>query len=194
MLGFCTRCLRVPAPPNAIAEHHIHGRTPRPEETLLVCDECHAALDGLQRDDANAYVAETAAIREKTRLLVASPSLLWVVEHRDLVVQGFMQGNRHAPRSSIGPQGVEYSGLFGAVGKSGRRYYFVAVQPGQPADGAVDVVDPTDDGVRGAVPGGPTSGGWIRFRGSDGGVLNAFINAHARQVLPTEDLSPLRQA
>jgi len=130
---------------------------------------------------------------EKTRLLVASSSLRWIMEHRDLVVQGFVQGNRSAPRLRIGPRGAEHTGLFGAVGKSGRRYYFVAVQPGQRKDGAVEVVDPVDDGVEAAPRSETATGTWVRFLGDDGGVLTAFINAHARQVLPTADISALRQ-
>jgi hypothetical protein len=160
---------------------------------VFICDRCHVALLELERGDANAYAAANAAIIEKTRLLVASPSLRWVMEHRELVAQGFVEGNRAAPSLTVGASGVEHTGLFGAVGESGRRYYFVGAQPGQAKDGAVEVVDPVADGVEAAPRSEPATGAWVRFLGDDGGVLTAFINAHARQVLPTADLSALRQ-
>jgi hypothetical protein len=84
--------------------------------------------------------------------------------------------------------GVGFQPPFGAIGRSGRRYYFI---PKESIDKFVEELSPAAqrDGI-----GGPAGGvGWVRFKGSGTNILNRFIELHQHQGSRGADLTELRQ-
>jgi len=156
---------------------------------VFICNGCHVEINRIESQDKSAYDSENAAMLDKTRMLISSRSLRFVIEHRDRVADGFAIRNRNGPGVQVRPKGMEFSGLFGAVGTTGRRYYFVPVSSNSD-DKVVDVYD-TPDGIGGVGGIGTATGGWIRFRGEGGGILASFIRAHRKHAGVAEQLDAI---
>ena len=191
--GYCVRCLGYPSADNLLTEHHTEGKSSHRNQVVFVCQRCHSALHRVQESDADAYTRENMALLEKTRLLVSSRALRFVVEHRARFADGFRRRNRDGVSVQISPSGYEFLGPFGAIGHSGRQYYFVPLSAIADDRDHVEVLDPTADGVGGVGHGGPATGGWVRFSGQDGGVLRKFIIEHRKQANADDDLSLIEQ-
>jgi hypothetical protein len=159
---------------------------------VFICDQCHVKLNRIEKQDPAAYGKENDAMLTKTRMRVSSRALQFVVEHRDRVASGFTRSNRNGPGISVGPKGVEFTGPFGAVGVSGRRYYFVPVSNHANDKDAVEVFD-TPDGIGDMGRAGSATGGWVRFRGRNGGILAKFITAHREHAGVPEQLDAIEQ-
>lgn len=149
-------------------------------------------MHGIESSAKSAYESENEALLAKTRMLVSSRSLCFVIEHRDRVGYGFTIGNRDAPGVHLMPKGIEFTGPFGAVGMTGRRYYFVPVSIRSHDKNTIDVYD-APDGIGGVGSIGEATGGWIRFRGKDGGILTNFIRAHRKHADAAEELDAIEQ-
>jgi len=187
--GFCIRCLEYPNARNILTEHHTEGRATHRNQVVFICNGCHVEINRIESQDKSAYDSENAAMLDKTRMLISSRSLRFVIEHRDRVADGFAIRNRNGPGVQVRPKGMEFSGLFGAVGTTGRRYYFVPVSSNSD-DKVVDVYD-TPDGIGGVGGIGTATGGWIRFRGEGGGILASFIRAHRKHAGVAEQLDAI---
>ena len=190
--GFCIRCLEYPSENNLLTEHHTEGRATHRSQVVFICNRCHVEINRIESQDKSSYDEENNAMLAKTRMLVSSRSLRFVIEHRDRVAEGFAIRNRNAPGVQIGPKGMEFSGPFSAVGTTGRRYYFVPVSSISDDKHAVDVYD-TPDGIGGLGGIGQATGGWIRFRGEGGGILASFIGAHREHAGVPEQLDAIEQ-
>lgn len=190
--GFCIRCLEYPDASNVLTEHHTEGRATHRNQVVFICRRCHDEIHRIESQDRSAYSAENAAMLAKTRMLISSRSLRFVIEHRDRVAEGFKIRNRNGPSIQVGPKGMEFSGPFGAVGTTGARYYFVPTSSDSNEEDAVDVYD-TPDGIGGVGEIGTATGGWIRFRGERGGILASFIEAHREHAGAVEQLDTIEQ-
>lgn len=190
--GFCIRCLEYPNATNILTEHHTEGRNVHRNQLVFICRNGHVEINRIQLQDRSAYDHENDAMLEKTRMLVLSRSLRFVIEHRDRVADGFAIRNRNAPDVQVGPKGIEFWGPLGAVGTTGKRYYFLPVPNNSNDDDTVDVYD-TPDGIGGVGGIGPTTGGWIRFRGKGGGILASFIEAHRKHAGLANQLVTIKQ-
>jgi hypothetical protein len=189
---FCVRCLELPGQANTLTEHHTEGRQSHRNQVVFICRRCHDDINRLESQDRPSYDAENEAMLRKTRLLVTSRSLRFVIANRERVAEGFSTGNRNGPSIQVSPRGIEYSGPFGAIGRTGRSYYFVPVSADSTEDDGVDVYD-APDGIGGGGHIGPAAGGWIRFRGEGGGILGSFIAAHGKHTGLVGRLDELRQ-
>jgi len=129
-------------------------------------------------------ISESRILDEKKSLLINSTSLVWVIRNRTNIIASFLQYNRKGP-SLIWGRG--YAGAFGAVGYSGRKYFFINPDS---IDSFVEVpvdISPQEDGI-----GGPAGGvNWIRFKGERENILNIFIKLHQRQRSLGGDISGL---
>lgn len=190
--GFCVRCLQLPDASNTLTEHHTSGRVAQPNQVVFMCNQCHVEVHRIEKRDAATYRMESDAMLAKTRMLVSSRALRFVIEHRDRVAVGFAHGNRRGPSINIGPKGVEFSGAYGAVGISGKRYYFIPVSDYADDKGTVEVFE-TPDGIGGVGRVGAATGGWVRFRGQHGGILANFIKAHREHAALPEQLDGIEQ-
>jgi hypothetical protein len=184
--GFCIRCLAAAGPALLLKEHHIRGRKSNPASVVFICQPCH---DASEIPHGGPIETESDLLERKCALLVSSRSLVSVLENRASIVAGFQSDNRDGPSIAITPGGFTLSGLLGAVGFSGRRYYLVP-------SGMIDqfVTDPSDrswnaDGIGG--PAGDT--GWVRFKGTAENVLNKFLDLHAQQGEPGGSIEALKQ-
>jgi len=182
---FCTRCLEATGPGRELAEHHLHGRKNHHTAIVFVCNPCHDAVE-----DANGPIAaESAALAQKRNLLVQSRALRWIIRNWKPVVAGLEIRNTNGVGMSISPGSTGWQPPFGAVGSSGRKYYFI------PPDHRDEFVEtpvtptPAEDGV--GEPAGGAS--WIRFRGEHDNVLNRFLDLHAAQGSLGVALEILRQ-
>ena len=189
--GFCVRCLQPSALGDEITEHHTRGRSSHLAEVVFICRQCHDFVEALVDD---AREAENARLLEKTKLLVTSSSLRFVVENRERVLAGFNHRNRDGPSISVSPNGIVHSGDFGAVGRSERRYYYVVSPQDRGLDQFVEGGEAILDGIGGAgSTGGPGAADWIRYRGGEKCLLNKFIRLHEAQGSPGCVISGLRQ-
>ena len=159
---------------------------------VFICRRCHDDINRLESQDEPSYDAENEAMLKKTRLLVTSRSLRFVIANRERVAEGFSTGNRNGPSIQVSPRGTEYTGPFGAIGTTGSRYYFVPVSIDSTKDDGIDVYD-APDGIGGVGRIGQASGGWIRFRGEGGGILGSFIAAHGKHIGVVGRLDELEQ-
>ncbi len=191
--GFCVRCLCTPSLENQLTEHHTEGRNSHRNQVVFICHDCHVELNQIQINDSDAFATENAACLEKTRLLVSSRALRFVIEHRERVALGFRNGNRNGVDINITSSGVEFEGPLGAIGVSGNRYFFVPRSEHADDRGHIRVFDATFDGLGGVGSVGSSTGGWARFEGADGGILGRFIDQHSRHRNVTEELAGIRQ-
>ncbi|MCZ6691182.1 MAG: hypothetical protein O7H41_16470 [Planctomycetota bacterium] len=181
-LDFCLRCLRPSAQNGPLVEHHTRGRRTRPGEVVFICPDCHSLVE----DESGPIPAESMSLDDKKRLLLSSSSLLYVVGNRERILSGFVDRNRKGPDLLFGRG---FMGHLGAVGYSGKKYYFVAPDS---MDGLV--FEPSDPAPREDGIGDPAGGSaWVRFQGHEGNILSAFIDAHASRGSPGGDLSALAQ-
>lgn len=180
--GFCVRCLSPPGPETPLVEHHPFGRNTNAASVVFICEPCHPCVE----TPDGPVPSESTMLLEKTRLLVGSPALRWTIRKREEVAKGFVTKNSNGPSLDVG---VGFRPPFGAIGVSGRRYYFI---PPEHCDQFVETpTNPNsfEDGV-----GGPAGGAvWSRFKGRDQNILNKFIDLHAEQESPGVDLTVLRQ-
>lgn len=180
---FCLRCLLPPGVVGSLIEHHTYGRRTRPGQVVFICRACNVFAETPE----GPVEAETRILEKKKELLISSSALRFVIEHRERIVAGFATVNRNGPNLIYG-QG--YTGPLGAVGRSGRNYYFV--EPGS-LDGFV--AEPNDpapgsDGIGGAAGGVA----WVRFKGGATNVLDRFVDEHHRHKPSAGDLTQLRQS
>ena len=156
-----------------------------PGEVVFVCDACRPQVE----NGDGPIESESGWLRQKAALLVSSSALCWVIENRAEIVQGFLVRNRSGVSATISPDGSGFHPPFGAVGNSGRKYYFV---PRAHLDKFVEVpAVPSylEDGV-----GGPACDAhWVRFMGRDTNILNRFIELHGLQGSPGGEIGHLAQ-
>lgn len=190
--GFCVRCLKHPDADNILTEHHTEGRASHKNQVVFICNRCHGEIHKIESQEKIAYDRENNAMLAKTRMLVSSRSLQFVIEHRDRVAEGFATKNRNGPGINVGPSGFEFTGPFGGVGITGKRYYFVPISNDSNDKDVVDVYD-APDGIGGVGKAGDATGGWVRFRGKGGGILGSFIDAHRGHANVAERLDAIEQ-
>ena len=183
--GFCTRCLQPAGLDRPLLEHHVFGRRNDHTAIVFICHPCNPNVE----DDAGPIQAESRALSLKRDLLVQSPALRWVIANCHPIIDGFVTQNRNGVSMNLIPGGGQWQPPFGAVGHSGRKYYFI------PPDHVDEFVEAptnlpwTEDGL-----GGPAGGAeWLRFRGKGQNVLNRFLDAHKDEGSPGVDLEILRQ-
>ena len=172
-------------PGRLLIEHHVFGRKNGHTAIAFICESCKPAVenaDGPIADESRALVA-------KRDLFVQSSALRWVVRNWEAIAAGIVSQNRNGVSVILGPKGTGWQPPFGAVGLSGRRYYFI---PSEHCDEFVEVASQPsalEDGV-----GGPPAGGeWVRFKGRKQNVLNKVLDIHADEGSPGVDLESLRR-
>jgi len=182
---FCTRCLVLAGPERPLLEHRVYGRKNDHTAIVFICHPCNPHVE----NSAGPIEAESRALSLKRDLLVQSPALRWVVKNWQPIVGGFMTANRNGVSVIVTPGSGGWQPPFGAVGHSGRKYYFI---PPDHLDRFVDApTSPTwaEDGI-----GGPADGvDWVRFTGKRQNILNRFLDAHRDEGSPGVDLEMLRQ-
>lgn len=183
--GFCTRCLQPAGPNRLLLEHHVLGRKNAHAAIVFICHPCNPHVE----NNAGPIPSESHALSLKRDLLVQSCALRWVVSKWQQIFNGLVSGNK----SGVGLIGIpgagEWQPPFGAVGQSGRKYYFI---PPEHLDKFVEVpTSPTwnEDGL-----GGPAcDANWVRFKGAEQNILNKFLDVHRGEGSPGIDLEMLRQ-
>ena len=183
---FCTRCLLPAGPNRPLQEHHLFGRKNDHTAIVFICEPCHSHV----QNTAGPIEAESRALSLKRDLLVQSRALRWVVKNWQAIVDGFLTGNKNGVGWSISPGSGGWQAPFGAVGHSGRKYYFI------PPDHLDDFVEaPTNPTSNENGIGDPAGGAhWVRFKGTEGNILNSFLDAHRDEGSPGEvDAEMLRQ-
>lgn len=179
---FCIRCLRDATNANPLIEHHLKGRRTDPADVVFICNKCKPFVE----NQNGPVIAESDILRKKKSLLINSPSLVWIIKNRKNIISSFQQKNRNGPSLMLGSG---YSGSFGAIGNSGRKYFFIDPQYIDSSAEIPSDIDPQKDGV-----GGPAGGtNWMRFKGREGNVLNSFIELHRKHVPPEGNISELMQ-
>lgn len=182
--GFCTRCLQPAGVNRPLLEHHVYGRKNDHTAIVFICHPCNPHVE----NQTGPILSESRALSLKRGLLVQSRALRWVVANYQPMIDGFVTNNKNGVSANLTPDGGDWQPPFGAVGHSGKKYYFV---PPAHADEFVEA--PTnppsiEDGI-----GDPAGGAkWVRFRGESQNILNRFLDAHKDEGLPGVDLEMLR--
>jgi hypothetical protein len=152
---------------------------------VFICDSCNPHVE----DRSGPIESESRALSLKRDLLVQSRALRWVIGNWQPIVDGFVTSNRNGVSVNFAPGSGGWQPPFGAVGHSGRKYYFI---PPVHLDDFVEA--PTnltwaEDGI-----GGPAcDANWVRFKGTVQNILNKFLDAHKDEGSPGGDLDMLRQ-
>jgi hypothetical protein len=182
---FCTRCLLPAGPDRRLLEHHVHGRKNDHTAIVFICFDCNPHVENTQ----GPIEAESRALTLKRDLLIQSRALRWIVSNWQPIVAGFTSNNMNGVGINMSPGNSGWLPPFGAVGRSGRKYYFV------PPDQRDEFVEPptgptsSQDGL-----GGPAAGAeWVRFKGTTENLLNTFLDAHRGEGSPGLNLESLRQ-
>ena len=179
---FCTRCLQAFGPSRVPIEHHLYGRKNDHTAIVFICEDCHPNVE----NSDGPIEAESRALSRKRDLLFTSRALRWVIKNYQPIIDGFRTSNRNG----VGQNGPgNWQPPFGAVGDSGRYYYFI---PPDHLDEFIGVpTNPTwvDDCLAGPA----NRADWVRFMGTDQNILNEFLRVHRDEGSPGVDLEELRQ-
>lgn len=183
--SFCIRCLQPFGLGRDAEEHHTFGRKTNHTAIVFLCPQCHSRVE----NSTGPVVAESTALESKKGLLIKSSALRWVIANYQLIKDGFLIGNKNGPGLNLTAGTGSWLPPYGAVGHSGRKYYFV------PPDHTDDfVAEPTDMTWTNDGLGGPAGGAkWFRFKGSEDNILNKFLDEHRNQKSPGDNLDMLRQ-
>ena len=182
--GLCTRCLQPADINRPLLEHHVYGRKNDHTAIVFICHPCNPHVE----NNAGPIQSESRALSLKRDLLVQSRALRWIITNYQAMIDGFLTRNRTGVGANVTPDGG-WQPPFGAVGHSGRKYYFIP--PAHVDEFVEEPANPTslEDGV-----GGPACGAkWMRFRGKAQNILNRFLDAHMDEGSPGVDLEVLRQ-
>ncbi|MEN6495354.1 MAG: hypothetical protein ABFD16_13825, partial [Thermoguttaceae bacterium] len=168
-----------------LLEHHVFGRRNDHTAIVFICHHCNPHVENA----AGPIQAESRALSLKRDLLVQSKALRWVIANCQDVIDGITTQNKNGVCMNVTPDGGQWHPPFGAVGHSGRKYYFI---PPSHIDEFVE--PPTDTPWAEDGLGGPAGGAeWLRFRGKEQNILNRFLNAHRDEGSPGVNLEILRQ-
>ena len=149
---------------------------------MFICTSCNPSVE----NSDGPIEFESKILQKKRDLLFNSRSLEWLMKNASDVMDGIIKQNRSGVAS--GGNGI-WLPPYGAVGFSGRKYYFI---PHENCDQFVEPASNPDAKIDGV--GEPVSGAsWVRFRGKHDNILNVFLDNHHQQGSPGLNLEVLRQ-